>query len=1067
MAYLVMAQDDAKGTMRLNTNFFDPNGRLEIDWDEAGRQAIFTKINEELRRHARALGAHFIANPLWSFLDLRRLITAHPLGGCPLGEDYLQGAIDSFGRVFAGNGKVHDGLFVADGSLIPSALGVNPFLTIAALSERIAERFIKNLKGEPYPAPAMAMSVPGFAPLEVVNDKEADLERIFGRAETKSMDTMVNTGQWTIDVGKGLIRNDTAWKGFFPRGHILNQVSTTLFAGFKKQFTRTPTGIVGVTSDSDGHIKVPNTLEDITVTGRTGALEPGKYILLRYTTLPWTGFYDIFKVITDDLLIGRVYLGLYPHGKRLFTFAMTRAYSLDNMTVSDHQTLYQRSPAPTNEQLAGLWEMRAAANAADTGIVAYLKFDAKPDGRLEARYRFLGLLEGIVEPVFAPDHFQLDDFTPFHDEIRYVSDDFLVGKYTTASPPALMELFGPDSLGLFHLETRSGGSPQFSLYYALRRSKSDELPATAFLEPLLDIRLPDGLGMTFAEEMVGSYLPGLSVPAGREGDLAIEAKIPATGQPAGSVECSFQVRMNVQDLNEFLESPEHEARVEGTIHFGDFAGHGEATFHLDPLKSSFNYLRVNPSTQEAEMLYSLYFRDSQGTEYLFHGRKYMQKDLRGGIVGAQEILHDYTTLYGHLTETASGKELGVGLLKFKTFENVQAIGSFANFLASFEITGTADPFLKAQAKLRFLAFTNQFILREYDPLNVEGGFFADEVAEAVARGAEIPDYFSTRPTAELQTILRESPTLPLSTLLNHGGVEIDYANRRIWRDSFWKGSFAKDTLLGWEERLRRAGFNDAAERTAGRYAGGSFWKRFDHLQDDQVTGYVVNYELDFLPGKPVVRQVTYPDNDRKYFKAGDQVLLLNYTNEPYRLVYDVIKAIDQMNCIGVMHLGEFPRGLEFATFVMARHNYPFENMAVPDHQAIFYGDHVHVPSASEIAGAWEGHLIFLTRPDVSLLNQFNPVVFRLRFVPTSNGAEARFRFCIFSAQKEVEFTDEFARLIDTATFRDEIRMLDQWMDASSWASSPQTAPLRQALRGHLASMQDRFAFYYLLTRAHS
>src|SRR5919108_5896255 len=253
--------------------------------------------------------------------------------------------------------------------------------------------------------------------------------------------------------------------------------------------------------------------------------------------------------------------------------------------------------------------------------------------------------------------------------------------------------------------------------------------------------------------------------------------------------------MSIADLNAFLESSEHEAQVEGTIHFGDFAGRGEATFRLDPLKSSFNYLRVNPDSQEAEMRYRLYFRDSQNTEYLLHGRKFMQKDMRGGIVGAQEILHDYTTLYCHLTETGAEKELGVGLLKFRTFENLQAIGSFTNFLASFEVTGTSDPVLNAQAKLRFLAFTNQFILREYDPLNVEGGFFADEVAEAVARGAETPDYFSTRPTVELQTILRETPTLPLATLLNHGGVEIDYANRRIWRDSFWKGSFAQDTLL--------------------------------------------------------------------------------------------------------------------------------------------------------------------------------------------------------------------------------------------------------------------------------
>jgi hypothetical protein len=303
-------------------------------------------------------------------------------------------------------------------------------------------------------------------------------------------------------------------------------------------------------------------------------------------------------------------------------------------------------------------------------------------------------------------------------------------------------------------------------------------------------------------------------------------------------------------------------------------------------------------------------------------------------------------------------------------------------------------------------------------------------------------------------------------------VEIDYANRRIWRDSFWKGSFAKDTLLGWEQRLRGAAFGGAAERTAAAYAGGSFWKRFDHLHDNQVTGHVVNYELDFLPGKPVVKSVKYPDNNRKYFKAGDDVLLLTYTNDPYRIVYDVIKVIDQRNCLGVMHLGEFPRGLEFATFVMARHNYPFENMSVPDHQAIFRGDHVHVPSPAEIAGSWEGRLIFLTRPDVSLLNQFNPVAFRLRFFPTSAGVEARYRFGLMSGQKTVEFTDEFARLIDLTRFQDEIRSIDhdtmigQWIDTSSGALALQTAPLQQALRGYLAPNHGRLTFYYLLKRLH-
>ena len=79
-------------------------------------------------------------------------MTAHPLG-CPIGEDYQHGAVDEYGRVFAGDGAVHEGLFVADGALVPSALGVNPFLTISALAERIVERKIQQMQGIAYPAP--------------------------------------------------------------------------------------------------------------------------------------------------------------------------------------------------------------------------------------------------------------------------------------------------------------------------------------------------------------------------------------------------------------------------------------------------------------------------------------------------------------------------------------------------------------------------------------------------------------------------------------------------------------------------------------------------------------------------------------------------------------------------------------------------------------------------------------------------------------------------------------------------------------------------------------------------
>ena len=42
------------------------------------------------------------------------------------------------------NGEVHDGLVVVDASVIPTALGANPFATITAIAERSVESLAKR-----------------------------------------------------------------------------------------------------------------------------------------------------------------------------------------------------------------------------------------------------------------------------------------------------------------------------------------------------------------------------------------------------------------------------------------------------------------------------------------------------------------------------------------------------------------------------------------------------------------------------------------------------------------------------------------------------------------------------------------------------------------------------------------------------------------------------------------------------------------------------------------------------------------------------------------------------------
>ncbi len=59
------------------------------------------------------------------------------------------GVVDDAGRVFAGKQgtETYQGLWVADGSIVPTPLGTNPLFTISALAERTSTFLIASLAG--------------------------------------------------------------------------------------------------------------------------------------------------------------------------------------------------------------------------------------------------------------------------------------------------------------------------------------------------------------------------------------------------------------------------------------------------------------------------------------------------------------------------------------------------------------------------------------------------------------------------------------------------------------------------------------------------------------------------------------------------------------------------------------------------------------------------------------------------------------------------------------------------------------------------------------------------------
>jgi cholesterol oxidase len=127
----MIGRDASDGQMRLTPLFRS----FDIRWSNRASQPLFDAMREVAGGLADAAQAQSFfaldAGPLGKF------ITVHPLGGCPMSDDPARGVVDQFGRVHG-----HDGLYVSDGSIVPTALGVNPAKTIAALAERNVEHLL-------------------------------------------------------------------------------------------------------------------------------------------------------------------------------------------------------------------------------------------------------------------------------------------------------------------------------------------------------------------------------------------------------------------------------------------------------------------------------------------------------------------------------------------------------------------------------------------------------------------------------------------------------------------------------------------------------------------------------------------------------------------------------------------------------------------------------------------------------------------------------------------------------------------------------------------------------------
>ncbi len=152
-------------------------GRVRVDYRlDAGGAATLRHAAVSMARLARAAGAVRIVAvgtpPLWhgrdgftpgteaaafarfeaaiASLDVRpnhaTIVSAHQMGTARMGADPRTHVCDSWGRVRVGDraDRVVGGLYIADGSLFPTGLGVNPMVTIMALARRVGRAVLDD-----------------------------------------------------------------------------------------------------------------------------------------------------------------------------------------------------------------------------------------------------------------------------------------------------------------------------------------------------------------------------------------------------------------------------------------------------------------------------------------------------------------------------------------------------------------------------------------------------------------------------------------------------------------------------------------------------------------------------------------------------------------------------------------------------------------------------------------------------------------------------------------------------------------------------------------------------------
>jgi hypothetical protein len=317
-------------------------------------------------------------------------------------------------------------------------------------------------------ATAAPGQVRALDPNRLADATSAELADLFRTVSTLPIERFVNAGGHRVDLTTRTIFNDEHWKAWLPKGLALRDIFARLSTGYAKRFWKQGQRTLGETLYLDGDIRVKHLLEEITIDRPTNDLDPGKYVLLRYTDPVFEHlFYDVMRAADDGVIVYGGYTGRFPEGKRGFTSILMRRYSFAQLGVRDHQQLSRKGVRATKQALTGTWRMDAIATSNHAIRIGDLSFVANTNGKLAVQLEPVTTPDVMI-PSFVVEHFTADDASTFERELRAIDGQTMVGTWT-AEISGLYARFVGAFPGLFHRDPEKGRR-RYRLHYMLTRA---------------------------------------------------------------------------------------------------------------------------------------------------------------------------------------------------------------------------------------------------------------------------------------------------------------------------------------------------------------------------------------------------------------------------------------------------------------------------------------------------------------------------------------------------------------------------------------------------------------------